>query len=220
MSAMGAQAVIPIKRFERGKTRLRERLSDVARAELSQSMFERVLHASLACAELDGALVLTDAPEIARDVRARGADVLEDPETLLLEDTPSPSLTAARLGTLIDLAFSHLRARGVGVALVLMADLPRVEPSDLTALLAALDGADLALAPDLRGECTNALALRFGPAANRFRTAFGGPGSLELHAKSARELGLRVRIEENPRLGLDLDVPADLDLLAGLHQDS
>lgn len=209
-----AKAVIPIKRFERGKTRLRERLSDLDRARLSQSMFERVLNASLACPQLDGALVLTDAVDIARDVRARGADVLVDPA--LAADA---QLTAARLGALIDAAFSHLRAQGVGVALVLMGDLPRVEPSDLTALLAALDGADLALAPDLRGECTNALALRFGPAADRFRTAFGGPGSLELHANAARALGLRVRVETNPRLGLDLDTPADLDLLAGLHQD-
>jgi len=209
-----AKAVIPIKRFERGKTRLSERLSDPERAQLSRSMFERVLNASLACPKLDGTLVLTDATAIARDVRTRGADVLEDPA--LAADT---QLTAARLGVLIDTAFAHLRAQGVGVVLVLMGDLPRVEPGDLTALLAALDDADLALAPDLRGECTNALALRFGPAANHFRTAFGGPGSLELHTKTARELGLRVRVEKNPRLGLDLDTPADLDLLAGLHQD-
>jgi 2-phospho-L-lactate guanylyltransferase len=218
MSSIAARAVIPIKRFERGKTRLRERLSNAASAQLSQSMFERVLHASLTCAELDGALVLTDAPEIARDVRARGADVLEDSDLVLPEETPS--LTAPRLATLVDGAFAHLRAQGVRVALVLMADLPRVEPGDLTALLAALDEADIVLAPDLRGECTNALALRFGPTANRFRTAFGGPGSLELHARSARELGLRLRVETNPRLGLDLDTPADLDLLAGLHQDT
>jgi 2-phospho-L-lactate/phosphoenolpyruvate guanylyltransferase len=218
MSSIAARAVIPIKRFERGKTRLRERLSDPARAQLSRSMFERVLHASLACAELNGALVLTDAPEIASDVRARGADVLEDPDSALAFD-PGLSLTAARLGLLIDAGFAHLRAQGVGVALVLMADLPRVEPNDLSALLGRLDHADLVLAPDLRGECTNALALRFGPAADRFRTAFGGPGSLELHASAARELGLRVHVEKNPRLGLDLDTPADLDLLAGLHQD-
>jgi 2-phospho-L-lactate guanylyltransferase (CobY/MobA/RfbA family) len=42
---------------------------------------------------------------------------------------------------------------------------------------------------------------------------------LEQHLRFARELGLRARVEENPRLGLDLDTPADLDLLAGLHQD-
>jgi 2-phospho-L-lactate guanylyltransferase len=209
-----AKAVIPIKRFERGKTRLRERLSDADRARLSQSMFERVLSASLACAELGGALVLTDATAIARDVQLRGADVLEDPA--LETDT---LLTATRLGLLIDAAFAHLRAQGVGVALVLMGDLPRVEPADLTGLLAALGDADVVLAPDLRGECTNALAVRFGPAANQLRTAFGGPGSLELHTKAARDLGLRVRVEKNPRLGLDLDTPADLDLLAGLHQD-
>lgn len=208
MNALVAKAVIPIKRFERGKTRLGERLSDADRSQLSQAMFERVLAATLACPELHGALVLTDAPDIARAVRGRRADVLEDP------DAGSP-----RLGALIDAAFAYLRAQGVGVALVLMADLPRVEASDLTAMLAALDGADLALAPDLRGVCTNALALRLGPAGERFKTAFGGPQSLELHMRFARELGLRARIVENPRLALDLDTPADLDLLAGLHQD-
>jgi 2-phospho-L-lactate guanylyltransferase len=208
MSVIRAKAVIPIKRFERGKTRLGERLSDAARAELSRAMFERVLGASLACPQLSGAVVLTDAEDIARDVVGRGADVLVDPAG------------APKLGALIDMAFAHLRAQGVGVALVLMGDLPRVEAGDLSALLAALDGADLALAPDLSGVCTNAMALRFGPAADRFKTAFGGPGSLELHARFARELGLRVRVEENPRLGLDLDTPADLDLLAGLHQDN
>jgi 2-phospho-L-lactate/phosphoenolpyruvate guanylyltransferase len=209
MSARVAKAVIPIKRFERGKTRLGERLSEATRAQLTRSMFERVLAASLACPELSGAVVLTDAPEIAHEVRSRGAEVLEDPDA----GTP-------RLGTLIDAAFAHLRAQGVAVALVLMADLPRVEPSDLSAMLGALDDCDLALAPDLRGVCTNALALRFGPAADGFRTAFGSPGSLELHIRFAQELGLRARIEENPRLGLDLDTPADLDLLAGLHQDN
>jgi 2-phospho-L-lactate guanylyltransferase len=201
--------VIPIKRFERGKTRLGERLSDAARAQLSRSMFERVLAASLACPQLSGALVLTDSDDIARDVKNCGAEVLVDPED-----------GAATLGTLIDAAFAHLRAQGVGVALVLMGDLPQVEPRDLSALLTALETTDLVLAPDLSGTCTNAMALRFGPAADRFKTAFGGPGSLELHAHFARELGLRVRVEENPRLGLDLDLPADLDLLAGLHQDN
>jgi 2-phospho-L-lactate guanylyltransferase len=176
MTVVRAKAVIPIKRFERGKTRLGERLSDAARAELSRSMFERVLEASLACPQLSGAVVLTDADDIARDVERRGAEVLVDPDG------------APKLGALIDAAFAHLRAQGVGVALVLMGDLPRVEARDLSALLAALETADLALAPDLSGVCTNAMALRFGPAADQFKTAFGGPGSLELHARFARGL--------------------------------
>lgn len=206
MSAL-AKAVIPIKRFERGKSRLSERLSDAERAQLSKSMFDRVLGASLACPGLHGALVLTDDPDIAREVRSRGADVLEDPPG------------TARLSALIDAAFAHLRAQGVGVALVLMGDLPRATAEDLHGLLEALDGADIALAPDLRGVCTNALALRFGPASERFQTAFGGPDSLASHLQRARELGLRVRVEPNPRLGLDLDLPADLDLLARLNHD-
>jgi 2-phospho-L-lactate guanylyltransferase len=209
-----AKAVIPIKAYERGKTRLRERLEDGPRAHLSREMFERVLEACLACAELTGALVLTDAPDIARAARERGADVLEDPPDAEPQLAGSP-----RLARLVDRALAHLRAEGVDVALVLMADLPQLSPADLSPLLAAVERCDVVLTPDLRGECTNALALRFGVAADRFRTAFGNPRSLRLHERAARELGLQVCVQENPRLALDLDVPADLDLLAGLHHD-
>jgi 2-phospho-L-lactate guanylyltransferase len=209
-----AKAVIPIKRFSQGKTRLAERLGDEERARLSKAMFDRVLGVSLGCPQLQGAIVLTDDSSIACSARGSGAEVLEDPAHL------SPAVPgAARLSALIDAAFAHLRAEGVGVALVLMGDLPRVEAADLSGLIAALADADVALAPDLRGVCTNALALRLNPASERFRTAFGGPNSFETHLQRARDLGLTVRVETNPRLGLDLDLPTDLDLLAGLNQD-
>lgn len=214
MTTRPATAIIPIKRFENGKSRLGERLSADDRAQLSRRMFEHVLLTSLGCDALHGALVVTDAPELAKEARARGADVLDDRDAI-----GSKPVTTPRLAALVDAGLAHLRAQSVSVALVLMADLPRILAADLVAMLTALNGHDLALAPDLRGTCTNALALRLTPATREFRTAFGHPGSLQLHASAARALGLEVCVQEQPRLALDVDVPADLDLMAGLHHD-
>ena len=205
-------ALIPIKRFDRGKTRLRERLDETARRALAHRMFERVLDVSLGCPRLAGTLVVTDAEDIATLARARGASVLADPADL------ATAPERARLAQVVDAGLAQLRAQGASGALVLMADLPALEVRDLDALLDALDRADVVLAPDRRGRCTNALALRLPPA-SALRTAFGRPDSLAEHEAQARALGLRVMLEANPRLALDVDIPADLDLMDGLHQD-
>jgi 2-phospho-L-lactate guanylyltransferase len=203
-------ALIPIKRFDRGKTRLRERLGEEHRRELARRMFERVLETCLACPRLSGTLVLTDADEIAAYARAKGASVLADP----IDFTAGP----ARLAQVVDAGLAELRARAVPRALVLMADLPELEARDLDDMLDALETFEVVLAPDRRGRCTNALGLQLQAGAG-LRTAFGGPDSLADHAAQAHGLGLRVSVRSNPRLALDVDVPADLDLVSGLHQD-
>lgn len=203
-------ALIPIKRFDRGKTRLRERLDEATRLALARRMFERVLDACLGCSRLAGVLVLTDADDIATFARAKGASVLAD----AIEAGAEPG----RLAGIVDAGIARLHAQGAAGALVLMADLPELEVRDLEAMLDALAGHDLVLAPDRRGRCTNALALRLLPH-TAFGTAFGRPDSLEAHQARARALGLRVAVHSNPRLALDVDIPADLDLLGGLHQD-
>jgi 2-phospho-L-lactate guanylyltransferase len=204
-----AVALIPIKGFEHGKTRLRERLSAVQSAELAQGMFEHVLATSLACSRLSGVLVVSDAERIAQLAAERGAEALRD----------SPAeVGRPRLAQVVDGALAHLRAQGAGVALVLMADLPLLRASDIEQLLEALEQCDLVLAPDVRGLCTNALALRLG-ATERFETAFGSERSLALHEERARALALGVCQVPNPRLSLDIDLPTDLDALARSRED-
>jgi 2-phospho-L-lactate guanylyltransferase len=203
---VSARALIPIKSFERGKTRLRARLDERARRDLARQMFESVLHACFGCARLDGVLVLTDDEGIAEHGRAAGAAVLRD--------LPG----AVALAQVVDAGLAELRADGASEALVLMADLPLLHAGDVNEIMAVLDSSDLVLAPDRSGRCTNALALRLAAAAE-LRTAFGAPDSLALHAARSRALGLRVAFLDNPRLALDVDVPADLDLMRGLHQD-
>ena len=207
-----AFAVIPIKRFDHGKTRLGELLGADDRGQLAQRMFEHVLAASLGCSALAGVVVVSDSPEIARLARERGAQALSDPP--LAADDPR-----ARLAQVVDAALEHLRGQHAGAALVLMADLPLLRSSDLDPLLAALEHADLVLAADARGQCTNALALRLDRAV-QFQNAFGSAQSLALHEARARALGLSLRREPNPRLALDIDLPADLDVLARSREDT
>jgi 2-phospho-L-lactate guanylyltransferase len=195
-----AYVVIPMKSFRDAKSRLRDRLSDAERCGLARAMFERVLSAARQCSAEAQTLVLTNGPDVAELAQAGGAEVLWDPEL--------PEIaTGARLGALIDAALLRLTARGAARALVLMGDLPFIEAQDVAELLDALERCDLALAPDARGPCTNALAVRLPIA---FPTAFGHPHSYAVHSERARERGLRLSELGNRRLAHDVDTAEDL----------
>lgn len=192
--------LIPMKRFALAKTRLRTRLDPSARAALGRAMFERVLRAANGC----DTWVLTNGDDVAQLARQLGSQVLEDPPQPL---TAAVEGTATTLGSLIDWGLRELAAQGVRRALVLMADLPLIEPEDVAQLSAALDGVELAASSDRRGHSTNALALHLPFAA---RTAFGDPRSYALHLRRARELGLRTAELPNARIAHDVDIPEDL----------
>lgn len=197
-------ALVPVKRFDQGKSRLGELLDGAARAALARSMFDRVvgqvLGGLVASGELAGTLVVTDGDDVAERARARGAEV---------------SLSAGvgpnrRLGIIVDEALALLTARGAEAALVIMGDLPALGPDDVRALAALLAGHDLVLAPDAAGTGTNALALRLPP---RMPTRFRGGESLADHVADARAAGLRLAMCERPGLRFDVDQPEDYVLL-------
>jgi 2-phospho-L-lactate guanylyltransferase len=86
------------------------------------------------------------------------------------------------------------------------ADLPFLEADDVTALLEAAAHSGAAIAPDLQGVGTNALAL----AQDRtFSLAFG-PDSFSKHSAALPDAAI-VRLRG---LAFDLDNPAELDLAA------
>jgi 2-phospho-L-lactate guanylyltransferase len=198
-----AIAIIPVKRFERAKSRLRTRLHDAERASLARGMFEHVLASLQACDGLSHVLVATDGPDVAALAAARGAEVWPDPE-------PTPPLSQV-----VDLALGRACTLGAEFALVLMADLPHLQASDVEALLAASERDRVVLSADLRGRCTNALGI---PLRRGFRTAFGDPNSLQLHELRARALDLHPVRVDRPGLAHDVDLPADLAAVASWGQ--
>jgi len=187
-----AWAIVPAKSLAYGKSRLRPVLGDDERALFAQRLLEHVLDVLAACA-LDGILVATGGDDVASLASSRGAHVLRDRGSGSLADV-------------VDHALADVASRGAEAALVLMADLPRIEARDVSALLAALDEHDVVLVRDHLGRHTNALAVT-PPTA--MATCFGREDSFAAHAAAARTGGLRVAVVENDRIAFDVDVPDD-----------
>ena len=97
--------------------------------------------------------------------------------------------------------------------LILPADLPLVEPTDLTALL--MRGTNppvIVIASDRRKDGTNGLYIN--PTG---LIEYGyGPGSFQRHCTRATAAGARLEIFHSDHFGLDLDLPEDLELVGGL----
>jgi 2-phospho-L-lactate guanylyltransferase len=185
-------AIVPAKSWRHGKSRLRPVLDDEERARFAQGLLEHVLDV-LGASGLDGILVATGGDDVAALAASRGTHVLRDRGLGSLADV-------------VDGALAEVASRGAGTALVLMADLPRIEPRDVAALLAALDDHDVVLVRDHLGRHTNALALS-PPTA--MATCFGRDDSFAAHGATARAAGLRVAVVDSERIAFDVDVPAD-----------
>lgn len=186
-------AVVPVKPFARAKSRLSGVLDPARKAEFARSMFEHVMGVLAACEQLGGVLVVTSGDDAAALARARGAATMHDAE--------------GSLGAIVDAALAELAARGAGGALVLMSDLPRLEGREIADLVRSMRDADVVIAPDFRGEGTNALGLS---PPDRLHTSFGTRGSFERHLTRAKAAGLRVSVYRSEGVGFDVDAPEEL----------
>jgi 2-phospho-L-lactate guanylyltransferase len=189
--------LLPVKDFARAKSRLSPILGPGERAQLSRKLCQHVLHTLDHCAAIDGALVLSDSEEVLRLARSFGRS-----GELELSAAPRGPL----LGAIVDEGLERLASRGVRAALVLMSDLPLLSSDELNTLVSLLHDHDCVLAPDLREQNTNALALRLD---RRMPTAFGSGDSFRQHVEKARALGLRTAVHRAPGLGFDVDFPED-----------
>ncbi len=153
-------------------------------------MFDDVIAAALKTRQ--AVLVVTDARSIATRARRSGARA-----TI----APARGTRAAAAHGL------RIAARdGARSALVVAADLPLATAADLRRVIAAGRSAEVVIVPDGRGTGTNALFLR---PPTRIAPRFGR-GSLAAHRDAA---GASAAVLRNARLGVDVDVPADLRAL-------
>lgn len=188
-------AVVPVKRFERAKSRLAQTLSCSQRLELSRAMLGDVFEALAGAEGLHGVLVVTGEPEAREMAVARGFESLEDARE-------------AGINAAVSLGLSRVAARGAA-ALVVPSDVPFLDAAEVGLILGALAIARVVLAPAARDGGTNALALA---RADLLRPAFG-PDSAARHAAQARALGVEPAVLRLPGAGRDIDVPADLEIL-------
>ncbi len=175
--------VIPVKVLAHAKSRLGG-LTDDSRRALALAMAVDTVAAAVACLTVGAVVVVTDDSEVAAEVAALGADVIAD--------SPGAGLNQALLA-----GASHALAWWPGYGRVaLLADLPALTASELSAALRAASAWPEAFVADAAGTGTTLYAARPGSV---FCPRFG-PGSRSQH----RDAGVT-----------ELDLPQ----LAGLHQD-
>lgn len=197
---MTTWAIVPVKSFERGKSRLGPRLAPDARHAVSVALFRRVLHACAACTAVDHVLVASDSARVITP----SARV-----SLLLDPAPQPPFAKV-----LDAALAHAHAHGATRAIIAMADLPLIEPRDVAELCFALDAAQVVVAPDRMRRGVGAIACRL-PAAIGMQ--LGHADSFARTMREARTREARVALVNNPRIARDLDTATDLSEL-GLSQ--
>lgn len=182
--------VIPVKAFHAAKGRLASALDPAARAALARSMAEEVVRAA---APLPVTVVCDD-PEVAGWARDLGVTVAW---------TPGLGLDGA-----VEAGVRAVEAEGATRVVVAHADLPLARGLAALAQPGEHEPTSITLVPDRHGDGTNVVVL---PAGCGFRFAYG-PASFARHRAEGARLGLAVHVVNDPHLGWDVDLPADLDL--------
>jgi len=187
-------AIVPVKGFARGKSRLGLVLGDGLRGAFARSLFEHVVEVLAAVERVAGILVITDDDEVASCARERGAAVLRDPP-------------GAGLAQVVDAALREAAARGASAALVCMADLPQLSVDDVRGVLTLLELHEVVVAPDAAELGTNLLCL--APPAI-MPSCFGRGDSFQQHLLSAQQRALSAAVSRAPGICFDVDEPDDL----------
>jgi 2-phospho-L-lactate guanylyltransferase len=190
-------ALLPAKPLPLAKTRLSSLLDAPERMRVAEAMFSDVLQALSTARGLDAIVVVTADPILAARTRQAGAVLVDEGAPLGLNG-------AVTLGTE---AAVRLGATSV---LVVLSDVPLVQPEDVEELLRRAPDHGALVVPSKEGTGTNAM-LRQPPTI--FPPCFGGR-SLERHVVTAERARIACEIVRNARIEFDLDTPEDLRAFA------
>jgi 2-phospho-L-lactate guanylyltransferase len=186
-------ALVPVKAFDLGKTRLASALDDAERSALAEHLATGVVRSCEGMA----VHVLCEDDAIAHWAQQLGATVINPP--------------MSGLNAVIRHGVGVIAAAGFERVLVAHADL--ADASALPSLL-GLDG--IVLVPDTALDGTNVLVI---PTQATFSFSYG-PNSFARHLSEAERSGLPIHVVRDEGLALDLDEPADLDAYQALLDSS
>ncbi len=193
---MGIWTIIPVKPLNRAKSRLAQVLSPEEREQLAELMLRHVLATVRNVPQIMGTLV------ISRDSRALA--IAREFGARTVQESGAPELNNALMR-----ATQVVTRWNSEAVLVLPADLPLVAPQDLAAMIALGPyNQTVVIATDQNEDGTNALFIR-PPGVMDYAY---GPGSFRRHIELAQEAGADVKLYQSPRLLLDIDLPADLEI--------
>jgi len=190
-------AIVPVKPLRRGKSRLAGALSEDERTELNRSLLQNTLKTLSELKEVEEVLVISRDPQALTIARNYGARTVR-------EDGQPELNTALKRATVVAQVYA------TGAVLILPADLPLVTGADVRTLIErAEEPPTVVIAPDRHGTGTNALLIS---PSGLIEYDFG-ENSFQRHCQRAKEAGARLEIVNLPTLGLDLDLPEDLELI-------
>ena len=198
---MTTWAVIPVKHLRESKRRLAHLLTPDERADLILSFLDNMLATLNETLGIDRTLVVTGDPVVSTLAGKYGAE-------LLIEFEP------AGLNAAVSIGVTRATAQGASAVLILPADLPLISREDVLTLIDhAADPPVVVIAPDRHNTGTNALLIS---PAGLIEYDFG-ENSFQRHCQRVEATGARLEIVNIPTLGLDLDLPEDLELVRKLE---
>jgi 2-phospho-L-lactate guanylyltransferase len=189
--------LVPVKNLADAKQRLSPVLSPQERFALAQAMCEDVLQA-LARWQSRPAVMVVTSDSFARDLAARF-------NFEVVPDNNSGETNA------IEMATAVCRERGADSTLVVPADIPLIDGSELQKIVDSAPAGGAVLVPDAAGRGTNAAWRSPG---DLFPLRFGNDSFLP-HLAAAKATGLPCVVLELPGIARDVDRPEDLRELAG-----
>jgi 2-phospho-L-lactate guanylyltransferase len=190
--------LIPVKNLSSAKQRLASLLDQPARTELAQAMLHDVVAAVAAWRRCPRCALVTSDPFAIDLAREFNFEIIPDPA--------NPGETAA-----IEMATRLCVERGTEYTLVIPADIPLIQASELDQILEHAPEAGSVLVPAADGRGTNAA---FRRPADLFPLRFGND-SFKPHLAAAQATGKPCEVLQLPGIALDVDNPSDLqDLLA------
>jgi len=189
-------AIVPVKDLEETKSRLSPFLTPKEREMLTLTMLDHVLATLREVDVVEQFGVVSPSPRalfVAEKAKA----------TALLQESRG-------LNNALEEGRNWAISEGASSLLVLPADLPYLSVFDVR-MLATISGDErvAVISPDEADEGTNALLMRPGDA---MPFAFG-PGSYEIHQRTAKKHGLEVEIYKQASVSHDVDTLEDLQAL-------
>jgi 2-phospho-L-lactate/phosphoenolpyruvate guanylyltransferase len=188
--------LIPVKNLSAAKQRLAAVLDQPARTELAQAMLHDVVATIAAWPRRSPCALVTGDPFAIELARRYALEIIPD--------HTNPGETGA-----IDMATRLCLLRGWDSTLVIPADIPLIQASELDQILDCAPAEGSVLAPAADGRGTNAA---FRRPANLFPLRFGND-SFKPHLAAARATGKECIVLQLPGIAIDVDNPEDLQRL-------
>ena len=185
--------LVPVKNLSVAKQRLAAVLDQPARTELARAMLHDVVATLAAWPRRPACALVTSDPFAIELAQQYDFEIIPDPA--------NPGETGA-----IEMATSICVSRGIDSTLVIPADIPLIQASELEQILERAPDEGSVLAPAADGRGTNAA---FRRPANLFPLRFGND-SFKPHLAAAHATGKPCIVLQLPGIAIDVDNPEDL----------